>query len=195
MKITRGLAEAERQAAAALYWQAFAPKLGPVLGPRDKALIYLAQAFDPDQAICARDGNGVLLGIVGLHTPRGRLWRVGLGPLMRVFGPIGALWRLAAFYLLPRDEVSGAAVIDGIAVAAAARGRGIGSRLIEAAAHEARAEGLAGLRLEVAAGNDRARALYERRGFAKVGERRLHGLAARLWGHSGTAVMERRIRP
>lgn len=56
-----------------------------------------------------------------------------------------------------------------IAAAPAARGRGIGARLLAAAEDAARARGCRTLRLEVRVDNDAAVALYERSGYRRIG--------------------------
>ena len=62
--------------------------------------------------------------------------------------------------------------VDNIAVAPAARRRGIGARLLTDALEKARAAGLAVINLEVRASNAPAIALYEKNGFQAVGRRR-----------------------
>jgi [ribosomal protein S18]-alanine N-acetyltransferase len=59
-----------------------------------------------------------------------------------------------------------------LAVAPAARRRGIGPALLAAAMQEAAARGAVSLFLEVSGANDAARAIYARAGFADVGRRR-----------------------
>jgi ribosomal protein S18 acetylase RimI-like enzyme len=54
----------------------------------------------------------------------------------------------------------------------AARGAGLGSRLIEAAALWAREQGAAAVELSVTTNNDAAATLYSRVGFAETGRRR-----------------------
>lgn len=56
-------------------------------------------------------------------------------------------------------------------VSPAARGKGIGDRLVQAVAQWARRRDAAALRLAVAEDNDKAVALYRRHGFADTGER------------------------
>jgi ribosomal protein S18 acetylase RimI-like enzyme len=58
--------------------------------------------------------------------------------------------------------------MDGIAVAPEARGRGIGTRLLEAVHAFAREQGYAGVRLDVIDRNPAARRLYERLGYIAV---------------------------
>ena len=61
------------------------------------------------------------------------------------------------------------AMIDGLAVAPKARGRGVGAALLEAAFEHAGREGLRRIRLRVLATNVPARRLYERLGFVVEG--------------------------
>lgn len=64
----------------------------------------------------------------------------------------------------------------GVTVAAAARGAGVGTALIEAATQRARSWGVTKLCLGVFADNHRARRLYGRLGFLEEGVRRGHYL-------------------
>ena len=56
-----------------------------------------------------------------------------------------------------------------IATAPAARGRGIGGKLLAAAEEAARARGCRGVRLEVRMDNTAAMTLYERAGYRRIG--------------------------
>jgi GNAT superfamily N-acetyltransferase len=58
------------------------------------------------------------------------------------------------------------AFLDELFVAEAARSKGVGGRLLDAAEAYCRGEGIVALHLEVGDGNPRARDLYARRGFA-----------------------------
>ncbi|HZS62051.1 MAG TPA: ribosomal protein S18-alanine N-acetyltransferase [Gemmatimonadaceae bacterium] len=64
------------------------------------------------------------------------------------------------------------AEIANLAVAPDRRGRGVGSRLLDAALTEARLAGAIVVHLEVRDSNAAARALYDSRGFEAVGRRR-----------------------
>lgn len=64
------------------------------------------------------------------------------------------------------------AELANIAVDPDCRGRGLGSRLLDAALQAAYARGAAAMYLEVRESNGVARALYASRGFAQVGRRR-----------------------
>ncbi len=73
-----------------------------------------------------------------------------------------------AIVLLLFDE----AEVADLAVAPAARGRGIGGLLLDAVTAEVRVVGVRSLYLEVRESNVWARALYDSRSFAHVGRRR-----------------------
>lgn len=68
----------------------------------------------------------------------------------------------------------GEAEILTLAVAPAARGKGLGRDLLQAAIGKARALGADTMFLEVGADNPAALALYARLGFAKVGDRKAY---------------------
>lgn len=192
MRIERGFPDTDRAAIAALYWEAFGAKLGRTMGPRARALAFVARVLSPDHALCARDGDGRLLGVAGFKTASGALVGGGLGDMMRIYGLPGALWRAALLSALQRDVENRRFLLDGLFVAPEARGRGVGTRLLEAISAEAAARGYAEVRLDVIDANTRARALYERLGFRAVDS---HSIGPLRWifGFRSATVMVRRI--
>lgn len=168
MMISSGFPERDRAQIAALYWEAFGQKLGRVMGPRDRALRFFEAVLDPAHAICAHGGNGDLLGVAGFKTHTGALVGGGMGDLARVYGWFGAMWRVALLALLERDTENDRFLMDGIFVAPAARGQGVGTALLDAIADKARTRGHSEARLDVIDTNPRARALYERQGFVAI---------------------------
>ena len=66
----------------------------------------------------------------------------------------------------PFPEGAGVLAINGLAVAPTARGRGVASALLTAAAEEARSRGARKLSLHTFSTNTAARRLYERHGYA-----------------------------
>lgn len=102
--------------------------------------------------------------------------RLSRRSLLRLIGVSSALVLVAEY----RTHVAGACVVllrayssrarlYSLAVAPEARGRGVGSLLLDAALHAAAERGAAALTLEVRADNAAARALYERHGFTMTG--------------------------
>jgi ribosomal protein S18 acetylase RimI-like enzyme len=85
-------------------------------------------------------------------------------------GPLGAAW----VRLLPADAPGWGFVAPdvpelSVAVLEPARGRGVGSSVLDACLAAVRAAGHRAVSLSVEDGNDRARGSYERRGFRAVG--------------------------
>jgi ribosomal protein S18 acetylase RimI-like enzyme len=107
-------------------------------------------------------------------APRGtaREWTTYVGQLLHTRG--------CGDFQLRASVVSGVAPLDGaaigdstahlaqVAVDPSARGRGLGQRIIEAAASSARARGFASMTLLVSAGNAPAQTLYDRLGFRQT---------------------------
>ncbi|WP_229753072.1 GNAT family N-acetyltransferase [Deinococcus aerophilus] len=113
-------------------------------------------------AECAGEALGVLVAYAGSDAPA-----------------LDAAYRERRRSLgLPADVASegqpGEWYVDTLAVSEAARGQGIGARLLHEAAAQARERGLGRLGLLVEQGS-RAAALYRREGFRVAGERTLGG--------------------
>jgi ribosomal protein S18 acetylase RimI-like enzyme len=190
LAIRHGLPHDRRRAAAELYWQAFGGKLGRVLGPDAAALIYLERVFREDHVLVALE-DGQLVGLAGFKTAAGSFAGGTPDDLRAVYGRSGALWRSTLLRLLGRDVDNARFLMDGVCVARDARGRGIGSRLVEAICTEARHRGYAEVRLDVVDSNWRAKALYERLGFVVAGEERIGALRHIFGFHSATIMVKR----
>lgn len=187
-----GLPASQQLAAAHLYWQAFGQKLGRLLGPEAAAIELLSQAVRPDHALVALDPAGRLVAMAGFRSDRGGFMPLSGGNLARVYGRWGGYWRRMVLRLLKDTEHDMCMLVEGVAVDAGWRDRGIGAALIDALAVEARARGYDGLRLEVSNDNHRARALYERLGFSMERRQRLW-LLAPVFRMSGSTVMRRAL--
>jgi ribosomal protein S18 acetylase RimI-like enzyme len=189
VKVDVGFTESERAQVAALYWQAFSGKLGKVLGPEARALPFLSKALDPSHALVARE-DGALLGVAGIQTERGRLVDGTFGDMQQTYGFWGAVWRVLLLSLLERDLEDGVCQMDGIFVSAEARGKGVGTALLEAVSDHARQSGARVVRLDVIDINPRAEALYRRRGFKPL-KRERTGPFKWVFGFESALKMER----
>ncbi len=104
--------------------------------------------------------------------PSDRLTRPALRRLLRV--PSAQIYvavqqaEVVGDVVVLRRQGSDAARVYSLVVAPAARGQGLGGRLIARAEQAARQAGLARLRLEVRTDNTAARALYAGRGYQQV---------------------------
>jgi ribosomal protein S18 acetylase RimI-like enzyme len=110
------------------------------------------------------------------------------------YGLFKGMPRLALLALLERTPAAHQLVMDGLAVAAEFRGRGIGSLLLSEACRIATAHHCDQIRLDVIDVNLRARSLYERHGFTAVRTEQTPYLR-RLMGFSAVITMHRPITP
>ncbi|GFE65048.1 GNAT family N-acetyltransferase [Litoreibacter roseus] len=192
MRIERGFDDSQREAVARLFWSAFSGKLSVPLGPEEKACAFLAVVLNPDYALCATNDEGQILGVAGFKTHISGLVGGGLRDLRKVYGGIGALWRGILLDQLERDIARGQLLMDGIFVAPAARGQGVGTALLCALVEYADGERYNDIRLDVIDSNQRARALYERQGFVDSGRIEM-GLLRYVFGFSGATTMVRTL--
>ncbi|MFI6515157.1 GNAT family N-acetyltransferase [Spirillospora sp. NPDC050679] len=189
--IRRGLPAGTERRAAELYWEAFGRKLGAALNPPEKAVPFIAAHLNADRAVCALL-DGRLVGLAGYQVG-GRSFTGGtVTDVLREYGWIRGLWRVALLALFERQAAAGQLVMDGIAVDGEARGRGLGSLLLEEVAAVAAEHGRREIRLDVIDVNTRARALYERRGFTAVRTVRTPYLR-RLMGFGAVTTMRRPV--
>ncbi len=188
VRIEQGFAEAERPKAAALFWQAFAAKLHRVMGPDKKGLAFIEHAINPKFALVARDNSDRMLGLAGFKTQNGGLVEGSLSDMAKIYGWFGGTWRGLVLSVLERGLQPGVFQMDGIFVAAEARGQGVGTALLSAIKDHARKSGMSEVQLDVIDTNPRARALYEREGFKAVGEEKT-GPFQYLFGFSSATRM------
>jgi ribosomal protein S18 acetylase RimI-like enzyme len=192
MIVEQGFETHERAQVAAMYWDAFGQKLGRVMDPSPRALQFIERVLDPTHALCARDDSGALLGVAGFKTFESALVGGTFGDLRRIYGTWGSLWRAGALTLLERDTETQRFLMDGIFVSDTARGRGVGTALLDAICDVARTRGYAEVRLDVIDTNPRARALYERQGFV-AGEVQRLGILTHVFGFESATTMIRRV--
>lgn len=112
-------------------------------------------------AFPARAGDRLARRFLGLTVVRMPAWR----------WPI-VLRHLRASAKITPEPPAGSLYVDALAVAEAARRKGVASALLHDAISRARAAGADGLALDTGVENEPAQALYERLGFERRGERR-----------------------
>ncbi|MFI9150466.1 GNAT family N-acetyltransferase [Streptomyces sp. NPDC053367] len=191
--VRRSVPEGSEEQVAALYWEAFGRKLAPALGPPETGRAFIAAHLHHDRGIVAMCG-GRVVGAAG-HQLGGRaLTGGGVKEVLSTYGLLRGLPRLAVLALFERSPAAGELVMDGIAVDAAHRGRGIGSLLLEETAAVAAEHGCRRVRLDVIDTNPRARALYERHGFTARRTEQTPYLR-RLLGFGAVTTMHRPVTP
>ena len=190
--IAPGLAEADRLPAAHILYEAFRRKLGPLIGRPERVPNVLAAGLQPERALSACV-SGTLVGVAGLHYGGRRFLRVSWPECRRQLGVVRGLCGGLILELFWREACPpGQLRLPALAVAAAQRGLGVGSGLLQAAFALARREHFSAVRLEVVDSNVGARRLYERLGFAPVAEH--HYPFLRGWlGFSSAVVLVRAL--
>ncbi|MEI5101135.1 GNAT family N-acetyltransferase [Streptomyces sp. PmtG] len=191
LRVRRGVPDGAEARVAALYWEAFGRKLGPGLNPPDAGRAFIARHLHHDRGVVATDGDRVV-GVAGYQLGGRALTGGGVRDVLASYGTVRGLPRLAVLALFERTPASGELVMDGIAVAAAHRGRGIGSLLLREVVAVAAEAGCRRVRLDVIDANPRARALYERHGFTATHTQRTPFLR-RLMGFGAVTTMHRAV--
>lgn len=191
MELLVGLPESYRPQLAAVFYEAFAAKLRPVVPSRARCQAILEQDLNGRQAIGAVAGDQ-LLGFAGLTQPGAPFCNFRLSTCTRVSGRLVGLIQLLLFRLFLTSARPGEVALDALAVRRDRRGQGIGSRLLRATLDYARERGARRVVLQVVDTNDGARRLYERFGFVPTGRHR-YPLAAPFAGFSATITMVRAL--
>lgn len=193
--IERGLPQELRPVAVKVFDEAFGAKLSLAIPAQEKRLAVISDGLVGGNIIIATVGDE-LVGVAALATRGGRYDGGGLSyewvswsMLRRHLGTFGAL--RAAFVMLfydhkPKDDEL---YLEDIAVAAEARGLGIGTKLLAEVETIAREEGKARVELEVIDTNPRAQELYARQGYVVVKTDRF-GFLRRILGFGGVYTMD-----
>jgi ribosomal protein S18 acetylase RimI-like enzyme len=193
IEMIQPLPESLRSQAGQIYYEAFRRKLQPLVGRPAQTLRVLTAGLNLKMAIGALV-DGQLLGLAGLHSREGIFSRVSWRDSLRHLGPLYGSYAWGMLNLFgggahcPPDHLR----IAALAVDAAARGQGLGSRLLEAVCEMAHREGFSAVRLEVVDTNTRARQLYERAGFVVV-ETHFYPIPRAWLDFSGDYVMVKNI--
>ena len=165
--VTEGLAAEHVEDALRVLYGAFAKKLR--IGFRDaEDFVRLFRDGVNPAACLSATADGKLLGILALQWTGVELYDFRVRSVFRRFSPLRAILILVNMLLLftpPRKDVL---LVDQLAVAPSARGKGVGTRLLETAEAKGRAMGVPKMVLSVLSENVGAIRLYERMGYVKT---------------------------
>lgn len=192
VEIRLGLADHYRHQAAKLYYEAFRQKFEPIMDSQEDGVAILEESFVAELGLIAlcRDE---LVGVAGLQYNGRDFVHIRVSSFVRQYGWLRGLFKLVLLNVCfagrhPKEEVK----IDSIVVHPAMRGKGIGTRLLEAVFDFARAGGFRAVRLEVVDTNPGARRLYERMGFVPT-ETHKYPYLRRAMGFSASVTMVREV--
>ncbi len=190
-EIRFGLPEHCRRQAAELYYEAFRQKFEPIMSSQQHGVAVLEKAFDSERAIVAL-WQGQLAGVAGLHYGGRQFVNARASAFAHEFGWLSGLWRFALFAAFAQRERKGVLLLDDIAVHSSMRGKGIGTRLLQAVFDLARSSGFGSVRLVVVDTNPDARRLYERLGFVPI-QTRKYTYLRRVMGFAAATTMIKEI--
>ncbi|GLY17013.1 GNAT family N-acetyltransferase [Kineosporia rhizophila] len=191
IRIHRAVPRGAEADAARLYGDAFGSKLRPGLGTGAVRERFLAAALRPDRMVCA-EVDGVVCGVVGLNLDGDGAFSITWRSLREHYGA-SAWWRMLLLLPLHREPRKGHLLLDGIAVDARMRGRGVGGRLLDEVDRIAAEQGFDRIGLSVIDSNPRARALYERHGYSAARTERVGALGDLYGGFRSVTKMVKEV--
>lgn len=187
-----GVSEHHREAAVALYDQAFSSKFSLAIANSEKRLAIFSACFNLSCAIGAVEDDA-LVGLLGFQTTQGSLTsQLTPSLLFTHLGIIKGLRALAIFALYDRETTPGTLLLDGITVRDDKRSLGIGGKMLEQLTAYGLSQGYSAMRLDVIDTNPKAKQLYERHGFTATKTERFPYLRW-LLGFGASTTMEKRL--
>ncbi len=163
--IQRGLPSELAGSASELFLSALSEKFAPVLGNDSKATELFKASIVVSSCFSALEDNR-LLGVLAVQTEDQNFLNPSFGDLSIHYGFWGAVVKGVALHLLQHKPKSEELHVEGIAVVDSARGKGVGTKLLEELMRFAQTRNFKKITLEVIDTNHRALQLYERLGFA-----------------------------
>ena len=188
-----GLPKDQYHRAARIIYDAFEHKFRYILGPRDKAIDFITSQFNDKFALVALQ-EGKIIGIAGARTTEGELIDIKLIPWLRTYHIRTLRGLLIALPLLFERKQPGVLELSTLSVTDEARGKGVGSLIINEFIRHGQSKGFHMILLEVIDENIRAKALYERLGFETVKHENVPQPWSFLLGFSGASQMVYQLR-
>jgi ribosomal protein S18 acetylase RimI-like enzyme len=153
-----------RREVAGIVYEAFQRKLALLIGLPEQGVAILETGLDPTMAIVALS-QGRPVGVAGLQYDGRNFINPQRAEFVRQFGALSGTARFVMFKLFAQAYYQEDMYIDILAVSPDMRGKGVGTRLLEAVFQIAREKKFKSVSLEVVDTNPGARRLYERLGF------------------------------
>jgi ribosomal protein S18 acetylase RimI-like enzyme len=183
-----GIPQGQYRRAARIIYDAFEHKFRYILGPRDKAIAFLATQMKEKFALVALK-EGKIIGIAGARTSEGDLVDIKLIPWLRTYHIRTLRSLIVGLPFFLEQKHKGVLELSNLSVTEEARGHGVGSRIVKEFIRCAKSKGFHMVLLEVVDENVRARALYERLGFKTVKHEKVPRPWSFLLGFTGASQM------
>lgn len=189
--INKGLPGKYKSSSAELLLKALSEKFIPILGSKDKAKRLIESSIEPGNCFSAEE-NGKLLGFLAMQTMEGSFLNPSLKVLIPIYGIFRAIIKAISLSMLQHKTKKNELYIEGIAVNEFARGKGIGTELIEAMTEFAKNKGYKNLTLQVIDTNPRANELYKKLGFSIIKNSKIWPLNKLIgWPFNEVFLMEK----
>ena len=169
--VVEGIDESYVEDALRLAYEAFAEKFRVGFRDADDLVHLFGDSVNTGHCFTAI-ADGRLLGILMFQTADREFFHPKLAAAFTRFSPVRALRIVLNLLLLTRTARPDEFIVDSLAVSPAARGSGIGTRLMDRAEDKARAMGKKTMSLDAIGENAGAIRLYERMGFKTIRVRR-----------------------
>ena len=184
-----GVPEKFKKDTVELYDVAFGEKVALAVPQKEKRLALLNNCMLLEYAIGAFYKEK-LVGIAGFHIQEGYLTgkKLKLSDLTSLLGIWGGIKAIIVLSIFSRKAKNNELLMDGISVAPLARGKGVGSKLLNEILSYAEEYDFKSVRLDVIDTNPRAKKLYERMGF-KVTETSKFPSLKKILGFSSVDTM------
>lgn len=147
-----------------IFYEAFEQKITAFIKSKKKAISIYEKSLNTDRIILAVEDKKIT-GMAGLHYDDKNFTDINYDTLKRYYSPLKSFFMYWGLRLMTPKVQKETVRIDSIAVDKSCRGRGIGTKLIEAVIEFARQNSYGQVLLEVVDTNPKAKVLYERMGF------------------------------
>ncbi|MHA2406151.1 MAG: GNAT family N-acetyltransferase [Candidatus Hermodarchaeia archaeon] len=188
IRLQWGLPDYLRLPAATLIYDTFIKKFRYTLGPREKGIRFIANSFQPKYGLVALS-DGEFVGLAGAKTGEGELIEVKFSRWARTYHLHTIRSFLIGFPFWLEKRTPGVLTVTNISVKETARGKGIGTKIIQEFLRYGTAQGYRAVNLEVINSNVRAKTLYERMGFRITGYSSIPIPWSHLLGFTGVYEM------
>lgn len=171
ISVVEGIPSEQHDSALGLFYKAFSRKLRFTLGSEERALHFLKRCIVPEQAICAIDSTGRLVGFAAIKSDGNGFINPTLTTFCAEYGIASGVMRALMMSFLDYKPANNEMMIESICVDESVRGMGIGQALLSHIKNLAHRQRKQHVILDVIAENSEARRLYERIGFCETGRK------------------------
>jgi len=172
MNITRGLSKNYNSITAELFLNALGEKFTPILGDQIKAKELLELSINPQNCFSAI-GETEMLGLLAFQIKNTNFLSFTLKNIFSVYGLMNGIVKAIGLSMLIHKSDSDEIYLEAIAVNESARGKGVGTQLINALFLFAKENNFKSITLQVIDTNPKAKELYKRLGFCVVKKSRI----------------------